>query len=294
MHSPWPLCALCVSAVNTYRCCYRRASRASSIRITRCAPLPPMSTAAIWLLGGLCPGYHSITNFRRDNAKALKALNREFVQLCRELDLIGGAPVGIDGSFFNASASADSVKTRTSLERDLARLDRAIDAYSAALENNDACDSDSAEVPSISAEQRETIKALQESGETQLSLTDPDARHLRKKRQGIGWRQRAEQRRRQAQAYPRHRADQRWQRCRPAGASDRALPRGAGTGRAADHSRDSGHRVAWHWHRIEPSGQSSQCTERALRRWCGVRCANTRSAPSSDRWVGITFWYAAL
>jgi transposase len=79
----------------------------------------------IWLLGGLRPGYHGIANFRRDNVKALKAVNFEFVKLCRELDLIGGKYVGIDGSFCNASASAsaDSVKTLTGLERDLARLD---------------------------------------------------------------------------------------------------------------------------------------------------------------------------
>ncbi|HCS90725.1 MAG: hypothetical protein N838_24735 [Thiohalocapsa sp. PB-PSB1] len=44
----------------------------------------------IWLLGGLRPGYHSITDFRRDNAKVLKALNRGFVRLCRELDLNRG------------------------------------------------------------------------------------------------------------------------------------------------------------------------------------------------------------
>ncbi len=71
----------------------------------------------IWLLEGLRPGYRTIAEFRRTNAKALKAANREFVLLCRELDLVGGERLGIDGSHFNANAGA-SVKTLTQLERD--------------------------------------------------------------------------------------------------------------------------------------------------------------------------------
>ena len=45
----------------------------------------------IWLLDGLRPGYHTIADFRKDNGAALKAANREFIQLCRDLDLFGNA-----------------------------------------------------------------------------------------------------------------------------------------------------------------------------------------------------------
>ena len=54
----------------------------------------------IWLLGGLRPGYKTIANFRKDNLKAIQAVNRDFVQLCKELDLFGRELVAIDGSFF--------------------------------------------------------------------------------------------------------------------------------------------------------------------------------------------------
>jgi hypothetical protein len=68
-------------------------------------------------------------------------------------------------------------------------LECEIDAYSAGLKNNDACENESAELPSISAEQleelearaaekRETIKALEEGSETWLSRTMTD-RQLR-------------------------------------------------------------------------------------------------------------------
>ena len=53
----------------------------------------------IWLLSNLRPGYRTIANFRKENWKALKAANRSFVLLARELGLIGGAVVAIDALF---------------------------------------------------------------------------------------------------------------------------------------------------------------------------------------------------
>src|SRR6476659_6853181 len=53
----------------------------------------------IWLLKNLRPGYRTIANFRKENWKALKAANCRFVLLARELGLVGGAVVAIDGSF---------------------------------------------------------------------------------------------------------------------------------------------------------------------------------------------------
>src|ERR1700742_5166521 len=59
----------------------------------------------IWLLKNLKPGYPTIANFRKENWKALKAVNRRFVLLARELGLVGGTMVAIDGSFFHGDAS---------------------------------------------------------------------------------------------------------------------------------------------------------------------------------------------
>jgi hypothetical protein len=55
-------------------------------------------------LKNLPPGYRTIANFRKENWKALKAANRNFVLLIRELGLIGGTVVAIDGSFFHGDA----------------------------------------------------------------------------------------------------------------------------------------------------------------------------------------------
>ena len=57
----------------------------------------------IWLLEGLRPGYKTIADFRKNNSLALKAANRDFILLCKELSLFGGEEVAVDGSFFGSA-----------------------------------------------------------------------------------------------------------------------------------------------------------------------------------------------
>jgi transposase len=158
----------------------------------------------IWLLKNLRPGYRTIANFRKENWKALKAANRSFVLLVRELGLVGGAVVAIDGSFFHGDASKASIFTRKRLAEQVASLDREIEAYGKSLEATDAAEdkdrskdrSDDngdggdlgAKVAELMARRlraQSDLDRLEESGETQLSLTDPDARLLVKNGQGI-------------------------------------------------------------------------------------------------------------
>src|ERR1700739_773920 len=92
----------------------------------------------IWLLKNLRPGYRTIANFRKENWKALKEVNRSFVLVIRELGLVGGTVVAIDGSFFHGDASKASIFTRKRLAEQIARLDQEIEAYGKSLEENDA------------------------------------------------------------------------------------------------------------------------------------------------------------
>jgi len=55
----------------------------------------------IWLIKGLRPSYKTIADFRKNNLKALKGVNKDFLQVCKELGLFGGELVGIDGSLFH-------------------------------------------------------------------------------------------------------------------------------------------------------------------------------------------------
>jgi transposase len=160
----------------------------------------------IWLLKNLRPGYRTIANFRKENWKALKAVNRGFVLLARELGLVGGAVVAIDGSFFHGDASKASIFTRKRLAEQVARLDLEIDAYGKSIEDNDAAEAMQpssgghddggsgdggdigAKVAALMAKRSRAqadLDRLETSGETQLSLTDPDARLLVKSGQGV-------------------------------------------------------------------------------------------------------------
>jgi transposase len=160
----------------------------------------------IWLLKNLRPGYRTIANFRKENWKALKAANRRFVLLARELGLVGGAVVAIDGSFFHGDASKASIFTRKRLAEQIAKLDQEIEAYGKSLEDNDVAEAkqprndghddsgggDSADIGAKAAalmarrsRAQADLDRLEASGETQLSLTDPDARLLVKSGQGI-------------------------------------------------------------------------------------------------------------
>ena len=156
----------------------------------------------IWLLKGLKPGYRTIANFRKENWAALKAVNRDFVVVVRELGLVGGECVAIDGAFFAGDASKASIKTRHRLAEQLAALEQDIEAYGVALEVNDAAEAghpaadqdggggngeDVAQKVTALMEKRAKVKAslaqLDESGQTQLSRTDEDARLLSKRGQ---------------------------------------------------------------------------------------------------------------
>jgi transposase len=163
----------------------------------------------IWLLKNLRPGYRTIANFRKENWKALKAVNRGFVLLLRELDLVGGAVVAIDGSFFHGDASKASIFTRKRLADQIARLDLEIEAYGRSIEDNDATEANEpredradgpgagggkdggdigAKVSALMAKRSRAqadLDRLAASGEKQLSLTDPDARLLVKGGQGV-------------------------------------------------------------------------------------------------------------
>jgi transposase len=163
----------------------------------------------IWLMRKLKPRYRTIANFRKENWSALKAVNRSFVLVVRALGLVGGSVVAIDGSFFHGDASKASIFTRKRLAEQIAKLDQEIEAYGKSLEGNDAAEAKKpgkdrldgpgdggggagedigAKVAALMARRSRVqgdLARLEESGETQLSLTDPDARHLVKSGHGV-------------------------------------------------------------------------------------------------------------
>ncbi|MGH2375644.1 MAG: IS1182 family transposase [Candidatus Methylomirabilaceae bacterium] len=144
----------------------------------------------LWLLRRLTPDFKTIADFRRDHPRALKGVCREFILLCRRLDLFGGELLAIDGSKFRAVNARDKSYTPARLATLQRDIDRTIARYLRELERQDEAEAGT-EGPSAEA-LRDKIAALQQrragyaaielelatSGETVRSLTDPDSRPM--------------------------------------------------------------------------------------------------------------------
>jgi transposase len=61
----------------------------------------------MWLTGRLAPDFKTIADFRRDNGRAIRNVCRQFIVLCRRLDLFSQSIVAIDGSKFKAVNNRD-------------------------------------------------------------------------------------------------------------------------------------------------------------------------------------------
>ncbi|CAA6818871.1 MAG: Transposase [uncultured Sulfurovum sp.] len=141
----------------------------------------------MWLCAGLKPKYKTIANFRKENSKALKKVFREFVLLCKELELITGEFVAVDGAFLRANASKNQLIMKKSVERDLKKIDEKIEAYLETLEFSDTQEKKeralkplpTKSIPKITkrkAKLDKDLALLEEMGVTQYNRTDPDAK----------------------------------------------------------------------------------------------------------------------
>ncbi len=79
----------------------------------------------MWLLGRLVPDYKSIAEFRRMHCDAVTKAGAELVRLARQVGLVKGEWVAIDGSKFRAVASAGTVREREAVKRYLKELESA-------------------------------------------------------------------------------------------------------------------------------------------------------------------------
>lgn len=154
----------------------------------------------IWLLRQLRPDFKTIADFRRDNRNAFREVFRQFVRLCRELDLYGRELIAVDGTRIKAVNSCDRNFTQAKLKRELQRIDDRLDRYLEQMNEADADDSGgSADAETDLQEKIASIRkrkealerhrqTLGDSGEAQLSLTDPDSRSMHSgTRVGVGY-----------------------------------------------------------------------------------------------------------
>jgi transposase len=149
----------------------------------------------MWLIGDLKPSYKTIADFRKRHFEGLKAVNVDFMMLCKGLQLFGGECVAIDGSFFKANASKKSIKRKQQLEEELKRIEQYIEHYYSELSNQDHAE-DAEGFQSLTIDESLATKInqlieqktkhqgmlnhLAKTGDKQYSRTDADARLLNK------------------------------------------------------------------------------------------------------------------
>jgi len=141
----------------------------------------------MWLCAGLKPRYRTIADFRKDNAKPLKRVFREFVLLCKELDLITGELVAVDGAFLRANASKNQLITKKTVTKDIESINSKIDEYLQALNFADKEEKKDKALKPLPTNNLPKMKKrkerldkdlalLEERGVTQYNRTDPDAK----------------------------------------------------------------------------------------------------------------------
>src|SRR5918993_1355142 len=145
----------------------------------------------MWLTGQLQPDHKTIACFRKDNGPAIRAVCRQFVGLCRTLNLFSQAVVAIDGSKFKAVNARDKNFTPAKLAKRIEQVEASIAHYLSALDTADRQESELAQekagrIRDKIAALREQMQQVLAAPDQQISLTDPDARAMTNRGIGTG------------------------------------------------------------------------------------------------------------
>lgn len=152
----------------------------------------------MWLTERLAPDFKTIADFRKDNGKAIQKVCREFVLICRKLELFTEAFVAIDGSKFKAVNNRDRNFTKAKMKRRLEQIDESIARYLSQVASADRQDTQVAKQKSEHLQDkidtlkkevkrlRELEKEMLNTADQQISLTDPDARSMATSGRGTG------------------------------------------------------------------------------------------------------------
>jgi transposase len=156
----------------------------------------------MWLLGMLSPDHWVIAEYRRSHGDQIKAATTAFRQFLHAHDYISAKRVAIDGTKMKANARRETL-TVQKIEQRLEHLDKQLDEYLNKFAENDLHDDLSEEIDDFDSsiplnrhlvekivalqKQIEALTShkatLQDSGQTYLSPTDPEAQ-LMKTRDG--------------------------------------------------------------------------------------------------------------
>ena len=137
----------------------------------------------MWLLKELAPDHNTISNFRRDNERAIRKVFRHTVSIAKNFELIGGALVAGDSTKLRAQNSKKNNYTPGKIEKHIAYIDAKLDEYNKALseadgDNKKIIEQQIAKQNGRKENYQNMGKYLEQTGEVQVSTSDPESRQM--------------------------------------------------------------------------------------------------------------------
>lgn len=135
-----------------------------------------------WLLKGLKPSPRTILYFRKNNAAAFKKAFQHFVLMLKEWKLIEGETIAIDSFKIRAQNSLKNNFNQKKIDRHLDYIDGKLTDYHQQLDQADGVEQKQEIQAKISHQKSKKQayhaieKRLEETGQSQISTVDPDAR----------------------------------------------------------------------------------------------------------------------
>ena len=147
----------------------------------------------MWLLKHITADHKTISEFRRENKRAIRGVFKEFFIICKQLGLYGSELAAIDSSKFKALNARNKVLDQKQIEKKIMKIEESIDKYLKELEENDNREAKEKQmtkeeldkkIESLKKKKMQLEKAegeLLKSSESHISLTDNDCRLIKDK-----------------------------------------------------------------------------------------------------------------
>ncbi|MEI7508690.1 MAG: IS1182 family transposase [Flavobacterium sp.] len=139
----------------------------------------------MWLLKGLVPDHNTISNFRKNNPKAIEKVFRSTVSIANHFNLIGGTLVAGDSTKLRAQNSKKNNFNPSKIERHIAYIDNKLQEYQNQLAQADGDSVTQKEIQEkVIKHQKQKQKyqdyqkEIQDTNITQISTSDPDSRQM--------------------------------------------------------------------------------------------------------------------
>ena len=137
----------------------------------------------MWLMKQLAPDHNTISNFRRDNHKAIRKVFQHTVAIAKNFDLIGGKLIAGDSTKLRAQNSKKNNFNEKKIIQHIEYIDKKLDEYTTALA---AADDDNKKIIQQEIDKQNSRKdkynklseQIMETGQTQISTSDPDSRQM--------------------------------------------------------------------------------------------------------------------